>query len=184
MQPSTVNANNIIQTLLYNGSAQGGGWSVSYAAPNASSVMKEYARTGGSVQVNTAGAEGGAYIVATIQGGTLTEVFRANQLGQVAAAAGSALAPVYTYQSEISLGLYRSGVSTVALSYGTLNLATQGVRLSMRTIAASALTASAANTNVAVNETVFTVSASGASFAINSGGTTWIFNSDASAKNT
>lgn len=97
---------------------------------------------------------------------------------------GTAIRPVFVFSSESSLGWYSSGVSTLAQSYGTLNLATQGVRLSMRTIAASALTASAANTNVAVNEVVFTIQASGASFVINSGGTTWIFNSDSSAKNT
>ena len=73
----------------------------------------------------------------------------------------------------------------MALSYGTFNLATQAVRLSMRTIAASAVTASAANTNAAVNEAVFTIGgASGASFCINSGGTTYIFGSTSSAKNT
>jgi hypothetical protein len=97
---------------------------------------------------------------------------------------GSALAPTFNIVSESSLGLYRSGVSTIALSYGTFNLATNSVRLSMRTLAASSVTASAANTNVAVNEVVFTIQGSGASFVINSGGTTWIFNSDASAKNT
>lgn len=61
----------------------------------------------------------------------------------------------------------------------------QGRMISMRTLAGSAITASAANTNVAVNEVVFTVtSASGASLCINSGGTTWIFNSVLSVKNT
>lgn len=96
----------------------------------------------------------------------------------------NAIGPAWVFSSEASLGLYRSGVSTISLSYGTLNLASQAVRLSMRTLAASALTASAANTNVATNEAVFTIQASGASFVVNSGGTTWIFNSDASAKNT
>lgn len=104
--------------------------------------------------------------------------------GQLSLTSGSNTTPSLGWGSTLSLGFYSSGVQTIAQSFGTLNLALNAVRLSMRTIAASALTASAANTNVAVNEAVFTVSASGASFAINSGGTTWIFNSDASAKNT
>lgn len=124
---------------------------------------------------------------ATEGGSGATHLFYARTDGVFVAGnsvTASAIRPNYAFDSDESLGWYRSGVSTIAASYGTLNLATQGVRLSIRTIAASALTASAANTNVAVNECVFTVSASGASFAINSGGTTWVFNSDASAKNT
>jgi hypothetical protein len=95
---------------------------------------------------------------------------------------GSAVTPGYAFVSEISLGLYRSGVSTIAASYGTLNLATQAVRLSMRTLAASSVTPSAVNTNVARDEVVFTIGgASGASLIISSGGTAYIFNSAASA---
>lgn len=98
---------------------------------------------------------------------------------------GLAISPSYAFQSELSLGFYRSGVSTIAPSYGTLNLATNAVRFSTRTLAASAITTSAANTNVAVNEMVFTVGgASGASLAIHSGGTVYIFNSAISAKAT
>lgn len=104
--------------------------------------------------------------------------------GQFTIPDGSNTTPSIGLSSATSVGFYSSGVQTIAQSLGTLNLATNSVRLSMRTIAASALTASAANTNVAVNEVVFTIQASGASFAINSGGTTWLFNSDASAKNT
>lgn len=98
---------------------------------------------------------------------------------------GTALYPSYAFASEASLGWYRSGVSTMAPSYGTLNLATNAVRFSTRTLAASAITTSAANTNVAVNEMVFTVGgASGASLAIHSGGTVYIFNSAISARAT
>lgn len=58
-------------------------------------------------------------------------------------------------------------------------------QLSVRTLAASSITASAANTNVVANEMVFTVGgASGASLAIHSGGTVWIFDSVSSAKAT
>jgi hypothetical protein len=95
---------------------------------------------------------------------------------------GSAILPGLMTRSEISLGFFRSGVSTIAMSYGTFNLATQAVRLSMRTLAASAVTASAAKTNVAVDEVVFTIGgASGASLIIYSGGTAYGFNSAFSA---
>lgn len=95
---------------------------------------------------------------------------------------GSVIAPVLAFSSESSLGLYRSGVSTIAISKGTFNLATNSVRLSMRTLAASAVTASAAKTNVAVDEVVFTIGgASGASLIIYSGGTAYGFNSAFSA---
>lgn len=115
----------------------------------------------------------------TVRSGGTTEF---NQ--SVFVANDSLAGPGYAFQSEGSLGWYRSGVNTMAQSLGTLNLATNAVRFSMRTLAASSVTVSAANTNVAINEVVVTVQASGASFAINSGGTTWIFHSDASAKNT
>lgn len=99
--------------------------------------------------------------------------------------AGSTTIPAFRFNSEDSLGWYRSGVSTMALSFGTLNMALNSVRLSMRTLATSAVTLSAANTNVAINEIVITVGgASGASLCINSGGTTYIISSDLSAKNT
>lgn len=66
----------------------------------------------------------------------------------------------------------------------TLDL-NQSRLLSIRTLAASALTVSAGNTNVAVDEMVFTVGgASGASLAIHSGGTIYIFNSALSARAT
>jgi len=99
--------------------------------------------------------------------------------------AGSAQTGSMFFSSESSLGVYRSGISTIAISRGTFDLATNAVRFSMRTLAASAVTVSAANTNVATNEVVFTVGgASGASLAVHSGGTVYIFNSDISAKAT
>jgi hypothetical protein len=103
--------------------------------------------------------------------------------GQLSLFSGSNTTPALGV-SDISLGWYKSGTQTIAQSLGTFNLATNAVRLSMRTLAASSVTASAANTNVAVNEVVFTIGgASGASLCINSGGTTWIFNSVGSAAN-
>lgn len=105
--------------------------------------------------------------------------------GAVSTGDGSQIAPGVRFSSESSLGFYRSAVSTVALSKGTFDLATNAVRFSMRTLAASSITASAAQTNVAVNEVVFTIGgASGASLAIYSGGTVYLFNSALSAKAT
>lgn len=105
--------------------------------------------------------------------------------GQIAVPDNSNTTPSYKFSSESSLGLYRSGAGTIAQSMGTLNLATNAVRLSMRTLAASAVTVSAANTNVATNEVVFTIGgASGASLCVHSGGTVYVFNSDISAKAT
>lgn len=153
-------------------------------------------RTKAFVQDNTAAASWQLHMGANAGSGDLVDLSHVSaggsavvrlslsSTGNLTVGAGIATNPSFAILSETSLGFYRSGVSTLALSYGTFNLATQAVRLSMRTIAASALTASAANTNVAVDEAVFTIQASGASFAINSGGTTWIFNSSASAKNT
>lgn len=65
-------------------------------------------------------------------------------------------------------------------SGGTLSVA--GRMFSTGTLAASALTASAANTNVRANQFGFTIGgASGASLFIHSGGTVYIFNSAISA---
>jgi hypothetical protein len=95
---------------------------------------------------------------------------------------GSNTTPSLAYSSTSSLGFYSSGAQTIAQSLGTFNLATNAVRLSMRTLAASAVTASAAKTNVAVDEVVFTIGgASGASLIIYSGGTAYGFNSAFSA---
>lgn len=101
---------------------------------------------------------------------------------------GSALFPHYAFNSEASLGLYRSGAATVSLvaanSAASFNL-NQSRLLSIRTLAASAITVSAGNTNVRVDELVLTIGGdSGASLAIHSGGTIYIFNSALSAKAT
>lgn len=106
--------------------------------------------------------------------------------GALALPAGSSTTPSLNYgSSESSLGWYRPGQATMAPSYGTLDLAPNAVRLSMRTLAASSVTASAAQTNVQPNEVVFTIGgASGASLAIMSGGTLYYFNSAGSAKQT
>lgn len=86
-----------------------------------------------------------------------------------------------------------SGVSTsrvtsqyygVQSSAGTIN-PNFGTLLSWRTIAASALTASAAATSVRADEVVLIAGgASGMSLAVYSNGTVYIFNSAASAKYT
>lgn len=95
---------------------------------------------------------------------------------------GSSLGPSIAFSSESSLGFYRTGVGTLALTSDSSFNLSQSRLLSLRTLAASALTASAANTNLRVNEAVFTVGgASGASFAVHSGGTVYIFESTKSA---
>lgn len=106
--------------------------------------------------------------------------------GALAVPAGSKTTPSLNYgSSESSLGWYRPGQATMAPSYGTLDLAPNAVRLSVRTLAASSITASAAQTNVQPNEVVFTIGgASGASFGIMSGGTFYGFTSSFSAKQT
>lgn len=106
--------------------------------------------------------------------------------GALALPVGSATTPSLNYgSSESSLGWYRPGQATVALSRGTLDLAPNAVRLSMRTLAASAITASAVQASVQPNEVVFTIGgASGASLGIMSGGTFYFFNSAGSAKQT
>lgn len=129
----------------------------------------------------------GIYVDTISAGGGVNYAFYTNtgrvRMGDaIEAQDGTAITPQYAFESNRSLGLYSSGAQTIAQSLGTLNLATNSVRLSMRTIAASAVTASAANTNVARNEVVFTIGgASGASLIISSGGTAYIFNSAASA---
>lgn len=63
---------------------------------------------------------------------------------------------------------------SVNYSYGTLNLATNGVRLSVRT------QSSLNSTNLLANELAFSLNASGATAALRSGGTVWYFSSSAS----
>lgn len=96
--------------------------------------------------------------------------------GQFLVPPGSATAPSSAFSSEVSLGLYRSGVSTVALSYGSFNL-NQARLVSMRTAA------SLDSTTLAVNEAAFTIVAgSAAQLAIRSGGTIYYFASSSSTK--
>lgn len=102
-----------------------------------------------------------------------------SQFGQRATfVAGTAVNPSWAISSESSLGFYRSGVSTLAPSYGTIDLASNSVRLSIRTLAMASLTSA----NVAVNEMVFAIGASGSSLAFRSGGTMWYPNSSLSTK--
>lgn len=98
---------------------------------------------------------------------------------------GSAILPSMAFRSEGSVGFYRPGAGTLAFTSGnSLNL-NQSRLLSVRTLAASAITAEAANTNVRADELVLTVGgASGASLAVHSGGTVYIFNSALSARAT
>lgn len=90
-----------------------------------------------------------------------------------------------TYTSGISASrVTASSFLKLQSSVATADFA-EGTVLSWRTIAASALTASAANTNVRDKEVVWVMGgASGVSLAIYSNGTVYIFNSAASAKAT
>lgn len=96
--------------------------------------------------------------------------------GGIQVTESASTSPSYGFSSESSLGWYRSGVSTVALSYGSFNM-NQGRLVSVRT------TASLDSTSLAVNEMAFSVvQASGASLAIRSGSTIWYFSSSASTR--
>lgn len=107
---------------------------------------------------------------------TGVEALRIGPLGQSLFTQGSVLLPSVAFSSASSFGFYNSGTATVAVSGGTLNLATNTVRLSMRTLGASA-----SSTNMSVDEVLFSINgASGASLAVRSGGTIWIFNSSVS----
>lgn len=82
-----------------------------------------------------------------------------------------------------SASLSRATIQFVGLqnSNSTLNL-NAGHLMSVRTLAGSAVTASAGGGSVAADEAVFTVTlGSGASLLLRSGGTIWIFNSAASS---
>lgn len=79
---------------------------------------------------------------------------------------GTAIAPTHAFNSEVSLGLYRSGASSMALSYGTLDLFTGAVNLSVATLAAAT---SAINNGLAV---VFR--ASGLSLVYKSGSSIYV----------
>lgn len=103
----------------------------------------------------------------------------------VHASDGSILGPSLAFSSESSLGWYRAGAGTMALTSARSLDLNQSRLLSVRTLAASAITVSAGNTNLRVNEIAFTVGgASGASLAIHSGGTVYLFNSALSASAT
>lgn len=98
--------------------------------------------------------------------------------GQLVVPQGSQIQPPYAWTSENSLGLYRSGSSTIAQSWGTFNLATNSVRLSVRTTGTSLN-----STNVVANELAFFVGgASGCSIGLRSGSTIYWWDSSASTK--
>lgn len=85
-------------------------------------------------------------------------------------------ATAFGFRSETSLHWTRSGVSTIAPSYGTVDFALNGVRLSLRSLDMASLTSA----NIAVNEVCFAIGASGCSLAYRSNGTMWYPNSSLS----
>lgn len=121
---------------------------------------------------NTLSAEVGSTVSAL---GNLVSASTFSAGAAVVVPIGTAVAPAVRFDSEQSLGLYRSAASTLALSYGTLNLATGAANLSVRTVA------SFDSTTIPVDAILFAVNAtSGASLGINSGGTVYWFDSSAS----
>ena len=95
-------------------------------------------------------------IVASTFSGTGTNkyaVVSASTLsGTVATAqAGTAVAPGYAFLSEVSLGLYRSTTSQVALSYGTFN----ATGLVFKTLGGSAFTIASSATTRTILDTQF-----------------------------
>lgn len=97
---------------------------------------------------------------------------------------GNLAAATFSQFSSASLSRVTSQYYGLQSSIGTINPA-GGTLLSWRTIAASALTASAAGTNVRPDEIVLVAGgASGMSLGIYSNGTVYLFNSAASAKYT
>lgn len=83
---------------------------------------------------------------------------------------GTATQPGSAFSSEQSLGLYRSAASTLALSYGTLNL--RNGALSLRTTASAGSTS-----NLTQGEfCLVNVSTTSAQLAFRSGATTYLFN--------
>lgn len=104
------------------------------------------------------------------------EVARFANAGQFLLPAGSATLPTSAFTSEVSLGWYRSGTSTMALSYGTFNLG--GAILS------SLRTTNASGTSATVNDKelrIVAVSTTSAQLAFRSGNTTYLINASATA---
>lgn len=94
---------------------------------------------------------------------------------------GNLTAASFVQFSSASLSRVTSQYVGIQSSIGTIN-ANNATLLSWRTIAASALTASAAATNVRVQEVVLVAGgASGMSIGVYSNGTVYIFNSASSA---
>src|SRR5207237_91920 len=76
-----------------------------------------------------AGAGDAIDISHTSAGGATNTRFSLTSTGDLQLGDGIAAAPSHAFQSDKSLGLYRSGVQTIAQSFGTFNLAANAVRL-------------------------------------------------------
>lgn len=161
--------------------------------PSSSSthVFSNVSLYGGVLQAsNISGADAriSAITILTLHGSTSGSLVSTNQVkatGTFFCANGSAIAPAFRFTSDQSVGFLRPGAATMALGSNLSFSFAQNRVLSIRTLAASAITVSAANTNVRADEFVITVGgASGASLAIHSGGTVYIFDSVSSAKAT
>lgn len=85
---------------------------------------------------------------------------------------GSSTSPALAFTSEVSLGLYRSAASNIALSYGTLNL--RGAALSLRTTNSAGSSSALTNGEICL----VNVSTTSAQLAWRSGNTTYLFNAN------
>lgn len=85
---------------------------------------------------------------------------------------GTAAVPSQRFSNEDTLGWYRSAASTMALSYGSLNL--RGAALSLRTTNSAGSTSALTNGELCL----VAVSATSAQIAWRSGNTTYLFNAN------
>lgn len=87
-------------------------------------------------------------------GGTVTLSATTLTVNAVLVGSGAALGPTLAPSSEVSLGLYRSGASVLALSYGTFDTSAGG--LAFKTLAGkSAWTAGSSGTTLTIADGQF-----------------------------
>lgn len=118
----------------------------------------------------SAGTNDAAKLLHARPGGGIGIVYSWDSLGNSSCTDGTALLPAKNFNSENSLGWYRSGASTMALSYGTLNL--RGGALSLRTTTSSASASNLTNGEICL----VAVSTTSAQLAFKSGNTVYVFN--------
>lgn len=108
----------------------------------------------------------------TIQG-TLTQVGAVTQTAPEYLGDGTALAPSQSYASEKSLGFYRSGASTEAVSYGTFDLTSARLAFSSGTTAQSASTVKVGQGQMIFS--ILSLTTNGAAIYFRSGNSTYVW---------